>query len=114
MDLRPIDRRGLGEIVAWASSLGCVTLLLIATLVRTGNLDATLLGLLGGLVTATLARGAQSASERSAREDLARQLDESARAAAETAKRFAERAETAVRQLDEHRPPPATDATDKK
>lgn len=96
MDLRPIDRRGLGEVVAWAAALSATTLLLIATLVKTGSLDHTLLGLFIGQVTALAARGMQSASERSAREGQAQQLELAAKSFAARAEEAARRAEDAA------------------
>jgi voltage-gated potassium channel Kch len=96
MDLRPIDRRGLGEVVAWSSVLLLVALLIVADLFKTGKLDDRLIGLLGGVVAALMGRGAQSAAERSAREDIARQLENSAKAYALKAKEAADRAEEAA------------------
>lgn len=96
MDMRPIDRRGLGEVVAWASCLAVVALLLLVDLVKTGKLDGSLLGLLGGVVAALLGRGTQSASERSAREEMARQLEMTAKGWAFKAEEAARRAESAT------------------
>lgn len=107
MDLRPVDRRGLGEVVAWACSMAVVGVALIAGLVKTGEFNPVLLGSLSGLVTALVARGAQSASERSAREEIARQQENAARAYLEKAKAEADRAEDARLMIEEsHRWPP--------
>ena len=96
MDIRPLDRRGLGETVAWASALGVVGLLLLVDLIKTGSMDPILLGGLSGLLAALLGRGTQSANERSAREETARALEDAARAAVRRAEDAARRAEDAT------------------
>jgi hypothetical protein len=97
MALRPIDRRGLGEVIAWSSALGMLGLLLLTSLIKKGEMDPVLVGSFSGLITALLARGAQSASERSGREDVAHQLEDAA-------KGYARRAEEAARRAEEAQP----------
>jgi len=101
MDLRPVDRRGLGETIAWASALTFTSILLAASLFKTGHFDPTILGFFGGLIAAVMARGAQSSAERSSRDDLARQLDESARAAAMRSEDSARRAQSLADRVEE-------------
>lgn len=97
MDIRPIDRRGLGETVAWASALGLTAMLLLAGLLKTGTMDPVLLGGFSGIVAALLGRGTQAASERSAREEHARELEGAAKGWAIKAEEAARRAEDAQR-----------------
>lgn len=82
-----------------------IGLALIAGLFKTGDLNPVLLGSLSGLVTALLARGAQSASERSAREEIARTSESAAKAYLNKAREQADRAEDALRQIEEHHRP---------
>lgn len=101
MDSRPVDRRGLNETIAWSSVLVCLTLLLCASLFKTGRFDTVLIGMLGGTVTALLARAAQSNAERSSREEISRQVDESARAAAIRSEDSARRAQALADRVEE-------------
>jgi hypothetical protein len=103
MDIRPTDRRGLGETVAWAASLNVVGVLLVVDLVKTGHLDSTLLGLLSGVVAAVLARGTQSAAERSAREEQSRALEDAARGWAKKAEESARKTELLLEEKQRER-----------
>jgi len=66
----PIDRRGLGETVAWACALVCVTLLCLAELIKKGEIDPMLMGQFFALLTALVARGVEKAGQRSAVQEL--------------------------------------------
>jgi hypothetical protein len=66
IQLQPVDRRGLGETIGWASCLIVVGLMSITYLLKNGTIEPTLMGMLSGIVTAVMARSLQSASERSA------------------------------------------------
>lgn len=71
MDLRPLDRRGLGEIVTWACVTTILGVLNLAYMILTSRrasgveVDHTLMGALVGAITAFIARGTQGAAERS-------------------------------------------------
>jgi len=55
---RPIIDRTVGEIFAWCSVLFVLGTLLAIDLIKFGQLNHELMGWLGGVVAATLARGA--------------------------------------------------------
>jgi len=73
--LAPVDRRGLGEVVTWASILVCLTLITCVVLVLQAahnqpiEIPNTILGIISGVVTAFIARGTQGAVERSGSSD---------------------------------------------
>jgi len=103
MDIRPLDRRGLTEVVTWSSVLVTLAVLMLAKIIKTGDLDHELLGPLLGVISALMARGAQAASERSAREDMARQLEDAAKGYATRAEQAARRAEDAAEDTHPHK-----------
>jgi hypothetical protein len=99
--MSPIDRRGLGEIVAWSSCLVVVGLLCAVEIAKTGQLSGQMTGLLAGIVAALMGRGAQSASERSAREEIAAQRERQAQLHEDAARAWAQKAEQAARRLED-------------
>lgn len=70
MGLTAIDRRGLGEIVAWSCATVMTGAVLIAKLLVTKEIDGILMAQFIGVVTILVARGTQGAAERSAVKDL--------------------------------------------
>ena len=73
MNIGPVDRRGLAEIVAWAGALFSLLVLALAQLVRNGAVDPMVLSTFMGTITALLARGTKAAMDRSAAADAQQQ-----------------------------------------
>ena len=70
MGLRPIDRRGLGEIVAWSCASFMVGLVAVVKMItHKGEVDSVLMGQFVAIITILVARGTQGAAERSAKQD---------------------------------------------
>lgn len=66
------DRRGLGEIVAWASALLALVVVAVAQIFRSGGIDYEVRGLFLGLVVALISRGTKGAMDRSGAADAQR------------------------------------------
>lgn len=66
MTLLPKDRRGLGEIMTWASSVIVLGLVIAGYLIRGFQPPAEFLMIFGAAVVAHLARGTEKAGQRSA------------------------------------------------
>jgi hypothetical protein len=70
MALRPLDRRGLGEIVAWSCASFMVGLVAIVKMItHQGEVDGVLMGQFVAIITILVARGTQGAAERSAKQE---------------------------------------------
>lgn len=91
--MRNIERRGLAEVVAWTTSVFTVGAVTAVYLVKTGEVNHSLLGLFIGCVTTLLARGTRSATERSAKSHIAREAERAAEDHALRAEAAASRAE---------------------
>lgn len=70
MTIGPVDRRGLAEVVAFATALLAITVVMLAEIVR-GQLDPEIRGLFISAWTILVARGTKAAMDRSGAADAA-------------------------------------------